>query len=384
MLALGTPEKRDAFLRDLRNAQAAARAGIVSSRATSNDNCWKIWADFCQDLLVDPWLTGATDPILLLQVFAERYRTGKLAPRGRPVKSRTVEGALRAVGQAFTSVGALDPRLTSRGSTEFRLSRQLKGYSKADPAPDRVKPVPISVIYHAANIAKQHGTVESLAVIHMICLAFFFLCRPGEYTKPTGDNAPFRLQDVTFYVGNRRILAPLATEDDLNRATFVTLTFTTQKNAVRGEVIGLGLSGDPFICPVQSVASRVRHLRQHNAPPATPLCTYYSNNKAHYVTPDDISLTLKSSVRSIGPSLGFNHKDVSARSLRAAGAMALLSAHVDTDTIQLLGRWRSDEMLKYLTVQAQPIMRDFSSRMLQGGRYTLLPNATVPIVPIPT
>jgi hypothetical protein len=295
-----------------------------------------------------------------------------------------VEGALRAVGQAFTSVGALDPRLTPRGSTEFRLRRQLRAYSKADPAPNRVKPVPIGVICHAANIAKQYGIVEPLAVINMICLAFFFLCRPGEYTKPTGDNAPFRLEDVTLYVGNCRILAPLATEDDLKRATFVTLTFTTQKNAVRGEVIGLGLSGDPFIFPVQSIASRVRHLRQHNAPLATPLCTYYTDNKAHYVTPDDISLTLKSFVRTIGPSLGFSHKDVSACSLRAAGAMALLSAHVDTDTIQLLGRWRSDEMLKYLTVQAQPTMRDFLSHMLQGGRYTLLPNVTVPIVPLPT
>jgi hypothetical protein len=40
----------------------------------------------------------------------------------------------------------------------------------------------------------------------------------------------------------------------------VTLTFTTQKNAVRGEVIGLGLRGDPFICLVRSTASRVRHL----------------------------------------------------------------------------------------------------------------------------
>jgi hypothetical protein len=183
-----------------------------------------------------------------------------LPPRGKPVKSRTVEGALRVVGQAFTSVGALDPRLTPRDSTEFRLRRQLRGYSKADPAPNRVKPVPIGVIYHAANISKQHGTVESLAVINMICLAFFFLCPLGEYTKPTGNNAPFCLEDVTLYVGNCRFLAPLATEDNLNCVIFVTLTFTTQKNAVRGKVIGLGLSGDPFICPVRSIASRVRHL----------------------------------------------------------------------------------------------------------------------------
>ncbi len=214
----------------------------------------------------------------------------------------------------------------------------------------------------------------------MLCLAFFFLCRPGEYTAPTGDNSPFRLADVTFYVGQQRILAINATTNDLLRATFVTLTFTTQKNAVRGEVIGLGLSGDPFVCPVKATASRVQHLRDHNAPANTPLCTYYCNDKAHYVTPGDISTTLKSSVRALGSAIGFSSTEVSARSLCAAGAMALLCAHVDSDTIRLLGRWRSDEMLRYLTVQAQPIMRNFASRMLAGGQYTLLPNAGIPIL----
>ena len=44
--------------------------------------------------------------------------------------------------------------------------------------------------------------------------------------------------------------------------------------------------------------------------------------------------------------------DVSARSLRAAGAMALLCADVDSDRIRLLGRWQSDQMFRYLHVQA--------------------------------
>jgi hypothetical protein len=236
------------------------------------------------------------------------------------------------------------------------------------------------VIHHAVGLARIHGTIEPLAVVNMLILAFFFLCRPGEYTAPTSDNAPFRLCDVTFYVGQRRVLAVTATEDDLARATFVSLTFTTQKNCVRGEVIGLGLSGDPFVCPVIAVASRVRHLRQHNAPKTTPLCTYIVNNKSHFVTSPDITITLKASVTALGSAIGFTAKEVSARSLRAAGAMALLCAHVDSDTIRLLGRWRSDEMLRYLTLQAQPIMRDFSSRMLVGGQYTLLPNTDVPIV----
>lgn len=69
---------------------------------------------------------------------------------------------------------------------------------------------------------------------------------------------------------------------------------------------------------------------------------------------------------------------MSARCLRAAGANALLCAQVDPDIIRLLGRWRSDEMLRYLHLQAAPIMSDFAPRMLQGGNFRLLPNQMVP------
>jgi hypothetical protein len=58
--------------------------------------------------------------------------------------------------------------------------------------------------------------------------------------------------------------------------------------------------------------------------------------------------------------------------------MALLCAEVDTDIIRLIGRWRSDEMLRYLHVQAEPVMRGFAPRMLQA-EFTLLPNSTVPM-----
>lgn len=80
------------------------------------------------------------------------------------------------------------------------------------------------------------------------------------------------------------------------------------------------------------------------------------------------------------PSYGFLPHHVSARSLRASGAMALLCANVDTDRIQLIGRWRSDEMLRYLHVQAEPVMRNFAARMLQGGHFSLLPNHDVPLL----
>jgi hypothetical protein len=54
--------------------------------------------------------------------------------------------------------------------------------------------------------------------------------------------------------------------------------------------------------------------------------------------------------------------------------MALLCGNVDTDRIRLLGRWCSDKMLRYLHVQAFPVVANIASTMLQHGNFTLIPN----------
>ena len=89
---------------------------------------------------------------------------------------------------------------------------------------------------------------------------------------------------------------------------------------------------------------------------------------------------LKATVKLLaGTHLGISHKDVSARSLQAAGGMAVLCYSVDTDIISLIGRWRSDKILRYLHVQSEPIMRNYSKLMIRHGNYTLLPHNVVPI-----
>ena len=230
------------------------------------------------------------------------------------------------------------------------------------------------------QIAILGVSIGNQAVADMICLAFFFLLRPGEYTATNSESTPFRVCDVQLFVGLRRLDINSASDDELRSATFGSLTFTTQKNGVRGEVIGLTRSGNPHFCPVATLVRRILHLRANNADPTTPLSMYFDGSwKA--VTPSDITNALRLSVLALGPhNLGFHPSDISARCLRAAGAMALLCAHVDTDLIRLLGRWRSDEMLRYLHLQAQPVMRDFSARMLSGGNFVLNPNESVPQV----
>ena len=252
----------------------------------------------------------------------------------------------------------------------------LAGYSKHDSPPARVKPIPVPILRHVLAQAHLADNPATLACADMMCLAFFFLLRPGEYTGTVTSTQPFQLRDVRFFLGNLALSTLTATPDQLLSATFVTLEFTTQKNGVRGEVIGLGRSGDPLFCPVLAAARRCLHLRTAGAPDTQPLASFVDPLSHHLtrIAPPDITALLRLSVTILGTQYGFLPGDVSARSLRAAGAMALLCADVDTDRIRLLGRWQSDQMFRYLHVQAEPVMRHFSSRMLQGGNYTLLPN----------
>ena len=328
---------------------------------------------------MDPALQEYEDPIPFLQVFARRYRTGELAPKHKPVRGRTVEDALRGIGQAFAHVGAPDPRNNDRGQMDFRLARQLAAYKKQDPPPHRVKPVPAPILQFVLSNAYRTQDPAARCTADMITLAFFFLLRPGEYTGTKSESTPFRRCDVALFLGPRKLNLDDTSQDVLLGASFATLEFTTQKNGVKGEVIGLGRTGHPQFCPVLAIARRILHLRRHGAPPTTPIATYWAQTKWKPVKPKDITEAIRLAALFLGPSHGFLPQDISARSLRAAGAMALLCADVDSDRIRLIGRWRSDEMLRYLHVQAAPVMSRFSSLMLQHGDFHLIPNSQVPV-----
>eukprot|EP00956_Cyclotella_meneghiniana_P040451 scaffold195779_cov33-Cyclotella_meneghiniana.AAC.2 len=132
----------------------------------------------------------------------------------------------------------------------------IKSFKKNDAPPNRVKPVPLRVIRHIAFLA-QHSLNSSshiVATSDMIILAFFFLLRPGEYSDTDSrDSDPFRLCDVQLFIGDRRLDLFRDSEALLLQSRFASLTFTTQKNGIEGEVIGLACSGDPYVCPVKSI-----------------------------------------------------------------------------------------------------------------------------------
>ena len=262
-------------------------------------------------MALDPYLQTVSHKVPILQVFAHRVRTGQLAYNGNSIRARSAEDYLRSVAQTFLGMGADDPRLNSAGDIDFRLKRMIAARKKKDPPPNRVKPVPVQVIRRISVLARHSSCNITIGVSDMIILAFFFLLRPGEYTDSPSDTTPFCLQDIQLFVGDRCLNLTTASDAQILAACFGALTFTDQKNGVRGEVVGLACSGDPYLCPVRAIGRRIIHLRRHAAPPNISTCTCMSTSVPLSSPPSLLpssSMLFGQAITFLGPELGFNHQ----------------------------------------------------------------------------
>ena len=120
-----SPEAADALRTDLLLVQEDINKGVVTSRTRADERCFRKWEIFCRYHNIDTFLDKVRDPVPFLQIFTRWVRSGILAHNGEPVRSRTAEAYLRAVGQTFANVGIEDPRLNKHGSIDHRLQRQL-------------------------------------------------------------------------------------------------------------------------------------------------------------------------------------------------------------------------------------------------------------------
>jgi hypothetical protein len=373
------PAKRDAFRTDLSLVQEKTRLGVSAKRSRAAYAHWVRWEKFCLAHNIDPFLKNCDDPFPTIQVFAQRYRYGHEDPLHKAVRSGTVEDAVRAVGQAFAQLGTPYIRKDAFGAIDFRILRQFRCYQKEDAPPSRLKPVPIIIVIFILHQAYTPSTTnDRQAIADLITITFYFLLRPGEYTGTASDDAAFRLEDIELHV-NDRAIDPLTFSDaDFHAATFVSLTFTTQKNGTKGEIITHGLSTDALACPVKATVRRILHIRQNKATKTTPLASYFHNRKRIPIKAADVTTALRLATIATVQQTGLKHTDIATRSLRAGGAMALMCGRIDHNTIHMLVRWHSDAMLRYLHLQAKPLMRQCAVMMFNHGTYSFLPTDTVP------
>ena len=372
-MATRPPDISDRIRADHCAVRAAMGTGVSAGYAASTRSYWTQWLQFCAQLNLDPHLANITDPIPFLQIFAHRVRTGELAIHGQRVRKRQVEQYLRAVGQVLSGLGARDPRHDAHGNTDFRISRQLRSYAREDPPPTRVKPLPIAVLH---DIFRHHirGNARDQCIADVIWIGFYFLLRPGEHCDAgaSNDSAPFRLCDVTFRRRQRVFDSTIDPLTTLATADHVALTFTTQKNGVKGEAIGTRRSGHRTGCAVRRLLSRVAYLRCRRTSYHTPIASYHDGAAWQTLKSADLTKAICDSVRRLGRTVGLTPAEVSTRSLRASGAMAMLLGGIDGDVIRIIGRWKSDTMLRYLHVSAQSLTHNHARSMLRGGDYDLL------------
>jgi hypothetical protein len=165
--------RANALLTDLGTVDDRIRSGVTPQRAKAMENHWTRWYAFCLELGVNPFMRRWEDPVPLLQVFGERYRDGRLAPRQNAVRARRVEDAMRAIGQTFARLGSPDIRKDVYGDIDFRIGRQIRAYKKEDSPPKRVKPIPIIIIiFILAQAYGQERDDGSVAIADIRILLF--------------------------------------------------------------------------------------------------------------------------------------------------------------------------------------------------------------------
>ena len=274
-------------------------------------------------------------------------------------------------------MGLPDPRHTSTGQMDPRLTNLVRAWANADPPPNRVKPLSIDLLHHAQSLAEATPHELIRATIDMGWLAFFFLLRPGEYCKPTDNSSPLLFRHLGLTIGQQPLAILTCPLADIMAATHASLTFDTQKNRARGEQLSHGRSGHTIACPVRTMIRRVLHLRLNNATANTPLCAAFHHTRWVPVTSALLTARLRVSAAAL-PHLGLAPAKISARSARAGGAMALLCGRVDHNVIKLVGRWRSDAIFRYLHAQALPLVNPLAGIMLRHGSYALVPGVGLP------
>ena len=148
-------------------------------------------------------------PRIILTSFAARVRTGFYG-RGRQVTVQTVAKALSAISKTIELAG--EQSLVYRGHKVciLPIERLIEGMRREDPLPRPQLAIPVVVIKKAFELAQKSNCPKKKATADLIIIAFYYLLRVGEYTKPryttrngkrvkTSRTVQFRVKDVGFH-----------------------------------------------------------------------------------------------------------------------------------------------------------------------------------------
>jgi len=183
-------------------------------------------------------------------------------------------------------------------SKALKISQQFRCWRKQDAPPKRVHPIPVKLVTFLLNLAYAHGVAPSpakQALADIICIAFFFLLRSGDYTGTINDKAVFALDNVRVFLGTRLLNLEHLPIQELEAVTSMSLYFTTQKNKRKGDAIAHGHSLHPLCYPLKVTLRLVlRHRRwfqthQKSYNSKAKLATFYKGARMVCIRVDDVT-----------------------------------------------------------------------------------------------
>ena len=187
--------------------------------------------------------------------------------------------------------------------------------------------------------------------------------------------------DVEFRKDGNKVGHDHVTE--MEEADTVSITFRTQKNGEKGTTVtqhqtaGLQACGATGLCPVTALARLVARVRSYHtedlewaAIDQRPINLLSTGRGTVLVTAQQILHHLRAAALQYGEQrLGFPIAKIGTHSLRAGAATAMFLAGVPAETIQLIGRWRSQTFLRYIRIQVQQLTKGVATDMTTNPNF---------------
>jgi hypothetical protein len=250
----------------------------------------------------------------------------------------------------------------------------MESYRREDPPSIPNLAVPVSVPIHIYKAGIQSTDEKMRAAGCLSIIAFFFLLRVGEYTRPkfafaNGERVAatrtkqFIVKNIGFFKDGN-IVPRSSSLAVLLSCDAATMKITNQKNGRMGQTIHQEATGTAE-CPIQALAHRVHHiLSSPNGSKDNYICDYYTKDEWSSITSGDIVKLVKASTRQLQlENQAIDPDMVGSHSLRAGGAMALKLHGYDDTTIMKMGRWSGLTFLQYIHNQIAHLSKDVSKRM---------------------
>ena len=207
--------KRHNIQSDINSAWQAIDNGVVDQNNRKREKYWKLWCNYTQIFHKHPTLSDCTnsEQIIIITAFAARVRTGFYG-RGRVVKVQTIKDTPAAISKTIKLAGEQSPIYKTDETYKLPVARLIEGYRRTDPPTVPQIALPVQAIETCLKQGYANDNKLNQAKGDLCIIAFFYMLRVGEYTKPrfikkfgthkrATRTVQFKLKNIGFFKNNK-------------------------------------------------------------------------------------------------------------------------------------------------------------------------------------